>query len=184
MSEVNIGKKIQDHRKAKQLSIRDLAEATGLTASLISQLERNLTNPSINTLKRVSKALDVPLFSFFMDEGRNTPLVVRSCDRKKLVFPSNSNLAYELLTPDTTGAIEFLLMTLAPGASSSEISEGHEGEEVSYVIQGAVNLLLEEETIALHPGDSVRIPPFRKHRWENTAAQAATVIFAITPPTF
>lgn len=184
MTEVNIGKKIQEYRKSKNLSIRELADKAGVTASLLSQLERNLANPSINTLKAVAKSLDAPLFSFFMDSGEHGPLVVRAEHRKKLIFPDNENFTYELLTPDTNGAIEFLLMSLAPRTLSSDTAQGHEGEEVAYVTLGTVILSLEGDLITLKAGDSIRIPPFRKHRWENATDERSEVIFAVTPPSF
>lgn len=184
MNEVNIGKKLQEYRKTRNLSIRELAQQAGVTASLLSQLERNLANPSINTLRAVAKALGVPLFSFFMDVREQSALVVRSENRKRLIFPKNKDFAYELLTPDTDGAIEFLLMALTPGSSSSEQVEGHEGEEVAYVTRGEVLLYLEAEPVRLHQGDSVRIPPLCRHRWHNPTDTPSEVVFAVTPPSF
>lgn len=184
MSEVNIGKKIQEYRKAKNLTIRELAEMTGVTSSLLSQLERNLANPSINTLKTVAKALDAPLFSFFMNQGLSDSLIVRADNRKKLSFPKNKDFSYELLTPDTSGAIEFLLMTLSSHSQSSDAILGHEGEEVAYVIRGKVHLFIEDDVIVLNQGDSIRIPPFSKHKWENPTDDLTEVIFAVTPPNF
>ncbi len=184
MSEVNIGKKIQEYRKLKNLSIKELAEQSGVTSSLLSQLERNLANPSINTLKTIANVLGAPLFSFFMDTGETDSFIVRAGNRKKLIFPSNEEFAYELLTPDTSGAIEFLLMSLAPHTKSSDLLIGHEGEEVAYVTKGNVQLNFENQTITLFKGDSIRIPPFYKHMWENESKETSEVIFAVTPPSF
>ena len=65
MDELNIGKKLQEIRKQRGLTLREVADQTGITASMLSQMERDLVNPSINTLKAISKTLDVPLFRFF-----------------------------------------------------------------------------------------------------------------------
>lgn len=184
MNDIDIGSKIQEFRKIKGYSIRELAKAAGVTASLLSQLERNLANPSINTMKAIAAALEVPLFNFFVEQKTQGPLVVRADKRKKLSFPQSGELAYELLTPDTNGAIEFLLMKLPPGASSSDRPMGHEGEEVSYVIAGEIVLHVDDDVIILEKGDSVRIPPHARHVWENRSKKNAEVIFAITPPTF
>lgn len=184
MSEVNIGKKIQEYRKSKNLSIKEVAEQAGVTSSLLSQLERNLANPSINTLKTIANVLDAPLFSFFMDAGETDSFIVRAGNRKKLIFPSNEDFTYELLTPDTSGAIEFLLMSLSPYTKSSDHLIGHEGEEVAYITKGKVHLYFENEIIDLVQGDSIRIPPFYKHKWENKASEPAEVVFAVTPPSF
>ncbi len=184
MNDIDIGSKIKEQRIKKGLSLRELAEKTNLTASLISQIERNLSNPSINTVKTISAALDTPIYDFFLNTPIANDMVVRSDNRKKLMFPKNMNVAYELLTPDTSGSIEFLLITLEPGTSSSEVLLGHEAEEVAFVTEGTVMFYNNKEAIELSKGDSIRVMPFDQHRWVNLSNKKAEVIFAITPPTF
>ncbi|MCG4471113.1 helix-turn-helix domain-containing protein, partial [Lawsonibacter sp. DFI.6.74] len=67
--------------------------------SMLSQIERGLSNPSINTLKMIAKALEVPLFNFFKENKNSEQLVVRKDKRVKLTFPENNNLMYEMLSP-------------------------------------------------------------------------------------
>lgn len=184
MDDINIGQKILEHRKAKGLNIRELAELANVTPSLLSQIERSLANPSINTLKLISKALAVPLFTFFVSSINTKDLVVRANNRKRMIFPESKDFAYELLSPDMNGAIEFLLMKLTPNSCSSEESMGHEGEEVAFVMDGKINLYLGDELIILNTGDSVKIPPFSKHKWHNPYDLSSNVVFAITPPVF
>lgn len=184
MENTNIGKSIQESRKKKNLSIRDLAALTGVTASLLSQVERGLANPSINTIKIIAKTLDVPLFSFFMDFNDTKSIVVRSNGRKKVIFPENKNFTYELLSPDLSGAIELALMKLPPHSHSSEELMDHDGEEAAYIMDNQVELHLENQVIVLNAGDSVRIFPRMKHKWENPFENETNVIFAITPPRF
>lgn len=184
MDDINIGNKILEYRKSKNLSIRELAQRASVTPSLLSQIERGLANPSINSLKMISKALDIPIFNFFMGTVDKEALVVKRDNRTKIMFPENKNFAYELLSPDLSGAIEFILMTLTPKSSSSEELMGHEGEEAAYIIDGKIELYLDEQLIILDKGDSVKIPPFMKHRWNNPFRQTVEVIFAVTPPSF
>ena len=68
MNDINIGEKIAQNRKNKGLSIRDLAKLAEVTPSLLSQIERGLANPSVNSLKSIANALNVPLFTFFTSE--------------------------------------------------------------------------------------------------------------------
>lgn len=63
--DLGLGKKIQNYRLNKKFTIKELAEKIGITSSMLSQIERDLVNPSIATLRAISKALDVPLFMFF-----------------------------------------------------------------------------------------------------------------------
>lgn len=181
---MNIGKKISKYRKLKDLTIRELASLANVTPSLLSQIERGLANPSINTLKLVSKALNVPIYQFFLETPDNKDLIVRANERKKMIFPNSSIFSYELLTSDLSGNIEFILMKLSPGSASSDKPMGHNGEEVAFIINNKVKLYLDDNEYVLDEGDSVKIPPMMKHKWENSFDKTVSVIFAITPPVF
>ena len=120
MSEVNISKNISEYRKRKNLTIKELANLIGSTPSLLSQIEKGTANPSINTLKQISNALDIPLFKFFVNDDLTEDLVVRKGNRKKIIFSEDDSFTYELLTPNSQGDIEFMLMKIPPGESSSK----------------------------------------------------------------
>ena len=114
MVNLNIGQKIQRYRNQRGLSLRGLAEKTGITASMISQIENNSVNPSINTLKTLAETLDFPLYVLFQEE--NDPeqeLIVRKGEYRS-IGNRNSEVAYNLLTADTRGSIEFVLMEIPP----------------------------------------------------------------------
>ena len=184
MDDINIGEKILQYRKIKNLSIRDLAKLAGVTSSLLSQIERGLANPSLNTLKTIAKTLEVPLFTFFVAPVNTKELVIRSDKRKKMMFPDSESAVYELLSPDLSGSIEFALMKLAPLSHSSRELMEHEGEEAAFVLEGKIKLYLEDEVIILNLGDSVRIPGGTKHKWENPYDKNTSIVFAVTPPSF
>ena len=184
MEDINIGKKIMEYRKSKNLNIRELAKLADVTPSLLSQIERGVANPSINTLKIIAKVLETPIFAFFVSTVGVEDLIVKNGERKKIVFSENHNFSYELLSPDLSGAIEMALMTIKQDSWSSEEIMGHEGEEVAYIIEGKIKLYLDNEDVILEKGDSVKIPPHMKHKWENRFKEDAIIVFAITPPTF
>lgn len=183
MDELNIGKKLQEFRKLRGMTLREVADRTGITASMLSQMERDLVNPSINTLKAISKTLDVPLFRFFKEE-MGPSLVVREGMRKTIGWPEQHDVQYDLLTPDVSGSIEFCLMKLPSRCDSGKANQRHDGEEVAYVLSGPVSLTIEGDEVCLNSGDSVRIPAGSEHRWENPGEEEAQVIFAVTPPSF
>ncbi len=183
MAEMNIGQRVQQFRKNKSMSLKDLAERTGLSQSMLSQLERGLANPSINTLKQVAEALDVALFEFFSEDASADDFIIRPQQRKRLVLPESMDVRYEFLTPDLGGSIEYCLMTLQPGALSGPY-QNHKGEEVGYILQGSMTLELENESRVLFQGDSLRLPPLTRHRWRNHSGQDAQLLFAVTPPSF
>ncbi len=180
---VELGKKIAVVRISKNLSIRQLAEKINVTSSMLSQIEHGLANPSLNTLRMLAIALDVPLFSFFTEPVNVNKLITRANNRKKIIFP-HSNWEYMLLSPDLSGAIEMVLMKLPPQSQSSQNLLSHVGEEVAYVLSGTVTLFLGDSVETLETGDSVKVPPDLAHKWENFSDSEATVIFSITPPTF
>ncbi|RDY23867.1 helix-turn-helix domain-containing protein [Romboutsia maritimum] len=184
MSDLNISENITKFRKEKNLTIKELATLAGVTPSLLSQIEKGSANPSLNTLKQISKALDVQLFNFFIQDVSSENLVVRHNNRKKMIFPETDNFTYELLTPNSNSTIEFMLMKIPPGLSSSDQLFSHKGEEVAYVSKGSVNIYLMNEIITLTPGDSVMIPPHVNHKWENISELECEILFAVTPPSF
>ena len=184
MNEVDISKNITEYRKRKSLTIKELANLIGVTPSLLSQIEKGTANPSINTLKQISSALEIPLFNFFINDDLTEELVVRKGNRKKIMFAEDDNFTYELLTPNSQGDIEFMLMKIPAGESSSKELFSHKGEEVAYVTKGFVKLYLKSSIIELNCGDSVKILPHSDHKWVNDTDDECEVIFAVTPPSF
>jgi len=181
MENIDIGKKVEKFRKAKGLSSRELAKLAEITPSMLSQIERGLANPSIQTLKVLAKTLNVPTFSFLLEEIVTEDLIVRSNKRKKIII---DNLTYELLSPDFTGNLATALMKVPSNTSSSENPLEHRGEEVAYILEGKIKLYLDEDEYVLEAGDSVKIPANLKHKWENNFVENAVVLFSVTPPAF
>ncbi|TDL82835.1 helix-turn-helix domain-containing protein [Peribacillus frigoritolerans] len=181
MENIDIGKKIERYRTAKGYSSRELAKMAEITPSMLSQIERGLANPSIQTLKVLAKALDVPTFSLLLEETNTEELVVKSKNRKKMVV---ENLSYELLSPDFTGTLATAILTVPPNTSSSDKLLEHKGEEVAFILEGKIKVFLNEEEYILETGDSVKIPSHMKHKWENNFDENAVILFSVTPPAF
>jgi transcriptional regulator with XRE-family HTH domain len=176
--------KIKQYRKEQNLTIKELAEQVQITASMLSQIERGLANPSINTMKVIAQALNIPLFKFFLDDDRTNDLVVTPATRKRISLPHAKGIDYELLTPDLNGVIEFCQFTLDPQKTSSDKPMNHSGEEVALILEGVAHLCFDHSTVTLQAGDSIRIPPETNHKWFNPTEQPLVLVFAITPPTF
>lgn len=183
MQDINIGAKVQEFRNQRKLSLRQLSAKAKLTPSMLSQIENNVVNPSINTLKEIARALDVPMFKFFQDSTLPENLIVRKGQYKKIGNPGEE-VFYQLLTPDTSGNIEFCLMEIPPRSASADAPHEHNGEEVAYVIEGTVEICVGTREETMEAGDSIRIPALSPHRWVNTGEIPARVVFAVTPPGF
>ena len=181
---MNLGQKIQTIRLERGLSLRRIAATAGITPSMLSQIENELVNPSINTLRAIAQALDTPLYHLFKEEIAEDP-VVHPETRLVIGSAGEPDVQYQLLTRDTKGSIEFCMMVIPPHESSCRDINSHIGEEVVYVCAGeAVELDMDGKLLTLKVGDSLRIPGNVPHIWHNPADTTVQVIFAINPPTF
>ncbi len=179
---MQIGQRIRARRNQLGLSLRELAERVDLTASFLSQVERDLTSPSIESLNRISQALQVPVFHFLMEPNGKCPVVRR--DRRVRLNLPDSNLTYQLLTPDLNRKMEVFLAEREPGQEKITVPLGQETEEFIYVLQGQLEIQLGDEVYLLGPGDTVY---FKGHHLRRLAArgdETLRFISVITPPIF
>lgn len=186
MSDINlgIGPLVKKYRTIKGYSIRELARNINVTASMLSQIERDIVNPSINTLKAISVELGVPMYKFFVnDEDEQKPPVVRKGDHQ-LLGSQYVNVKYELLTPDVKGDIEFCKMLIPHQEKEDDYIFSHDGEEDCYVISGKTDVYIDGVKYTIESGDSLRIQPHVQHKWFNPYGETCELIFALTPPTF
>ena len=184
MEDLNIGKKVQKLRLQSGISVRKLSSIAGITPSMLSQIENEQVNPSINTLRAIASALNAPLYYFFKEDAEDSPVVTPDT-RKTIGGKGEPDVLYELLTPDTRGTIEFCMMVIPANSSSDSTRRSHTGEEVAFLYSGeSVDLEIDSRIFTLRQGDSVRIPPESLHIWHNKGNAPVQVIFAITPPSF
>lgn len=177
-----LGDKIRKKRMEKQLTLRDLAERTAVTQGFLSQVERGLSDPSIMSLRRISQALDVPIFYFLMDEAQSNP-VVRKNERQILKFP-DSHLIFELLSPNLNRSIEMMMARLEPGGVTCDEPLTHVGEENIVVIQGTMKIQIGEDVYCLDEGDSIYYFSSIPHKIWSIGIEDLVFISAITPPAF
>lgn len=180
----HIGSEIRQLRKAKGLTLHDLAAAIGRSIGYVSQVERGLSVPSIDDLRRLAAVLDVPLGWFFVHE--NVPeeergLVVRRANRRSL-GSAEGGLTEELLSPDLGGTFEVVLSSFEPGAGPSTPQQ-RATEELGYLVSGRLRLWIGERCFDLVAGDSFRLQgqPFR---WYNPGTEKAVVVWVIAPPIY
>jgi transcriptional regulator with XRE-family HTH domain len=187
-----LGATIRALRSSKGLSTVALARDCGVSTSLISQVERGLTAPSLDVLWAIARALDIPLGTFFQpgeshaaepaNSSAKSAIVVRAGQRKKLgLTPS---LTYQLLSPDLQHQVELIWVEFQPGEEGPVEPFTHPGEEQMVVILGEMHFWVGDEEFVLQAGDCITIDSAIPHRAGNRSASPATVIAAITPPSF
>lgn len=179
-----VGSKIKEIRISKRLKISELSAITGLSNSLISQVERDQVSPSISSLRKIAQAMEVGIVDLFDNNSFSKGHVVRKNKRKKLSIPE-SKITYELLNPSlSSSVIEFLVINIEPDSKISEELFSHPGDEVALVLEGKVEVYLGDEIYTLQEGDSIAFKCSTPHKIENMSTKRAVMITAITPPHF
>jgi transcriptional regulator with XRE-family HTH domain len=181
-----IGPEIRDLRRAREMTLPELSRLSGCSTGFLSQVERGGSSPSVEALRRIASALGVNIGWFFRNEEAEDPverdIVVRAGKRRSL--GSKSGLSDELLSPNLRGALELLLCRFPPGATSGEEAYTHRGEEAGIVVEGQLELTVENRTFTLNTGDSFSFASTLPHRYRNPGAVEAVVIWAMTPPSY
>jgi transcriptional regulator with XRE-family HTH domain len=183
-----IGDKIREIRKHKGLTLNELAISTGFTASYISQLERNVIDPSISALRKIASALEVPIYRFIDDDDNKQSVLIKADKRQKLWLP-DSSIIYEFLTPMASTAsscpnLEIIYFRLNAESWSREEYSYHKAEECIFVIKGSLIVDLEAEKYELEEGDSVYIKENVPHKIYNPRKTETRGILCITPPIY
>lgn len=178
-----LGDRIKYFRTKINITGRELAARAGVSPSLISQIEQNSANPSIDTLRRIAIALEIPIVSLFDEPDSSNEFVLHKGQRKKLRIPE-SNLVYELLTPDLNGKIEFLWIEIDPGIQTDPVHFTHEGEECVIVLEGQLLVWINETKFVLEKDDSITFDCGQPHSIANRSNVKTIFISAITPPSF
>jgi transcriptional regulator with XRE-family HTH domain len=186
-----LGLRLRELRRLRGLTTRALAARSGVSTSMINQIETGTSGASVSSLRRIAAGLDVPLAEFFMSndlsEVEKEPTgprvsVVRRGDRRRLQLPE-SNVVYELLTPDLTSEIEFVWIELEPDHPPVE-PMSHPGRECCVVIAGTLTSVIGDEEYTLETGDSIFFDCSIPHTTENRGTETVIQISAITPPRF
>lgn len=177
---VDIGERIKQMRLKLGLTQAELAARTELSKGFISQLERDLTSPSIATLMDILEVLGTDVSDFFA-KGEAEKVVFTPDD---MFVSENEGSSVCWLVPNAQkNSLEPILVTLQPGGSTDP-DDPHEGEEFGYVLSGTVTLALGERRFKLHKGDSFCYKPTEEHYIINSTQREARVIWVATPPSF
>jgi transcriptional regulator with XRE-family HTH domain len=177
---MDIGAKLKRLRLACGMTQEELADRCELTKGYISQLENELTSPSISTLTDILQALGSDLAAFFSKDkdeqivfSEDDFFVKEACDHTITWLVPNAQ----------KNEMEPILLELAPGAELSR-DMPHEGEEFGYVLSGVVTLHIGKNAYAVKTGQSFYYVSDKEHRLENKGEKTAVVLWVSSPPTF
>lgn len=175
-----VGKKVRAIRTGRGLSLRALAESSGLNINTLSLIENSKSSPSVSTLQQLASVLEVPITAFFESEPQKKQVVFVAGDQRPCVeFKSTclENLGKDLKDQ----AIQPFVVTLETGSGSGSKVIVHTGHEFVYCLSGTVKYTIEEQDYILNTGDSIVFEAHLPHRWQNNGSQPAKIILVLIP---
>jgi len=184
MSADALGNDVRALRKSKGLTLNELALKVNRSVGFLSQVERGLSSPSIDDLRALAAALDVPTSWFFMSDEvdpRERGTIVRA-DSRRALGTRETGIVEELLSPDLGGSFEMFRSEFQPGASMTD-AVLRETEESGTIISGQLDLWIGDELFKLKTGDTFRF--FNKpYRWKNPSSEPTVIVWVVSPPVY
>ena len=170
LEEVRVGEKIKQLRERKGLSLKEVADATGFSTALLSQMENHLVSPSLGSIIKLAKALEVRVGDFFGETQGEPFAIVRKNERKTISrFASKEGVSYgysyeSLGFEKKNRRMEPFIVTLEPATLKTSKTSVHEGEEFIFVLEGEMEVIFGDHTDILYPGDSIYYDSNIPHR--------------------
>ena len=161
VKELQIGMKIRRLRQERRMTLQDLAESTGLSKPLLSQIENEQVIPPLATLLRIAKAFKVGLHSFFQEEGTSKCILVRAGESKRLLRRPGLDADappytyHSLAYGKKNRNLEPFLVEFDEQTWREELLVSHEGEEFLFLLEGELELHYADQIMTMGPGDSV-----------------------------
>lgn len=182
----NIGAKLRQARRAKRLRLQDVAERVGCSEGMISKIERDRVTPSLRMLHRLTEVLETSLKELFADPEEGDLRIYRKGERPTIHLGSaeaGMDVALERMVPHVEDAeIDGNVHVIGPGASNGGVIK-HSGQEVGYVLEGELELTVDDRVHHLTAGDSFFFRSTLPHGYRNTSAGVTRVLWVNAPPT-
>ncbi len=186
--DMHVGEKIKKLREEKGMSLPELAQKSGFSSALLSQIENHMISPPLGTLIKLGQAMEVPLGYFFEDKAEAPFVIVRAEERRHVSRVASKEgikfgYRYESLAQDKKNRfMEPFLVTLEPATKKDRNAYSHEGEEFIFVLEGEMEVTLEDHTDVLHPGDCIYFDSKLRHRVECVGNKETRILAVIHAP--
>lgn len=178
-----VGRKLKSIRLKQGLTIQELATRSGVSANMISRVERGLTIPSVQILMKLAVVFEKSI-NFFVEEVATTHEVVFSSPggRDTTVYDDEHNMHTESYTSGLRDP-QFMAFhcTIPKGGSSGRQHMYHPGDELIVLLEGQLQVTIAGETYLLEQGDSLSFKSHMPHRWDNVGNGEARVIWTLSP---
>jgi transcriptional regulator with XRE-family HTH domain len=178
--EADVGQRLREQRQRQRLSIRALAERSGLNPNTLSLIENGKTSPSVATLQQLAGALGAPITAFFETSADIQKVAFQKAARRRDV-PFAHGVVQDLGAGIARRGIEPLLLVLKPKAGSGPTPIVHTGREFVYCLEGQLAYTIEDQAFLLEPGDSLLFEAYLPHRWENVGSYPSRSLLILCP---
>lgn len=179
-SSIHVGRNLHQLRVARALSLRALAELSGLNINTISLIENDKCSPSISTLQQLATALAVPIITFFEPHHRaNNVSCLKAGQRSRVIGERNS--LEDLAVGSSLRNVQPFVMTLKPHTDSGVYPLVHTGLELVYCLNGRLSYEIEEQVYLLEPDDSLLFEANLPHRWRNLEDNPSRWLLVLCP---
>ncbi len=186
---LNLGEKVRSLRRQRNLTLQQIADRTGLSKPLLSQIENYVAAPPIATLLKISKALGVNIGYFFQSESASDRIVIVPRDKRREVMRrvredvSGAGYRYESLAyPRADKRMEPFLVEVEPRPQEDLVFYNHEGEEFLHVLEGRLEFRGGDKVIELGPGDSLYFDSETPHAVRGLGGETARILAVIYMP--
>jgi len=187
LSRLAIGTRLRHSRLMRGSRLKDVADAAGCSESLVSKIENNKLQPSLQTLHKLCSVLKIGLGELFSTQHEDDLVVTREGKRSIVEVDAlrrGDGIVMERVIPYAKGhLLQSNIHVVAPGGSSFGLIS-HEGEEVGYLIAGEIELFVGDKAYQLSAGDTFCFRSEIGHGYRNRGTTEARILFVNTPPTF
>ena len=178
-----IGKRIKIKREIKKINLTELSKKVGVTVSCLSQIEKGKAFPSIITLKNIANELDTTVGELIGENERLLHNPIMHKEERKIVNVNKNGTELHLMSHhDESKKMETFFIVLKKDGDTADIMKKHSGEEFCYIINGEVELILEDINYKLKKGDCAYYNSNLNHIIKNTNRDISRILWVVTPP--
>ena len=183
-----ISSQLRARRKVRKMSLQDVSRRADISIGLLSQIERGLSVPTVQSINRICAALEMPVSWLFDNQadqdGSDHSLVVRKANRRVLNLGAKG-MVKELITPDNCNGIQMMRMVILPGGSTGDIPYSHPvGAKCGTVLSGVLGIEVDGDEQLLEPGDAIAFEATRMIRLYAMGDTEVDVLWVVSPAVY
>lgn len=184
---MELGQNIRKQRKEQHISLKVLASEIGVSTSFLSQIENGKNEPSLSTLKKIAEALNVTISQLLGEEiSASTEQLVKKNERVILSNVGEGGLKVEFLAAlNSSNVMEACIHVIEPNSRSGSLNYSHEGQELFFVLEGKIQLVIDNKQYTMEEGDSYYLSDcYQPHMIVNQSATTQAKMLCITTPPY